>query len=55
MNRARVQTSAHAIEITLANRRAIGVSYLEGSRTRFVKARREVLLCAGAPLIAATP
>jgi choline dehydrogenase-like flavoprotein len=51
----RVETSAHAIKIALTSRQAIGGSYLQGSRARFAKARREVLLYAGVRSIAATP
>ncbi len=44
----RVETNAHATKIVIANRRAVGVNYLRGSVDTTVKARCEVLLCAGA-------
>ncbi|MDQ2733768.1 MAG: choline dehydrogenase [Pseudomonadota bacterium] len=43
-----VLTGAHATRIVLEGRRAVGVEVRIGSETRRIKARREVLLCAGA-------
>ena len=44
----RVETDAHATKIALAGKRATGVSYKKGRTLAAAKARREVLLCAGA-------
>ncbi|KJK07271.1 choline dehydrogenase [Burkholderiaceae bacterium 16] len=44
----RIETDAHATAILFEGRRAIGVRYMQGGRSRTVLARREVLLCAGA-------
>ncbi|WP_296763608.1 choline dehydrogenase [Sediminimonas sp.] len=43
-----VVTRAHAEQITLEGQRATGVAYRRRSRRHHVKARRDVLLCAGA-------
>jgi len=43
-----VITDAHATRVVLEGRRAVGVEYRKGSANRLVKARREVLLSAGA-------
>lgn len=44
----RVETSALATRILVENGRAVGVEYLSAGRLRRVRARREVILCAGA-------
>jgi choline dehydrogenase-like flavoprotein len=43
-----IETDALATEILFEGRRAIGVRYLQGGQTRELRARREVLLAAGA-------
>ena len=43
-----VRTGARATAILLEGRRATGVAYLQGATQRTVRARREVVLCAGA-------
>jgi choline dehydrogenase-like flavoprotein len=42
-----IETSAHATRILFEGRRAIAVQYVQDGETRRVRARREVLLCAG--------
>ncbi|MCG2594923.1 choline dehydrogenase [Ramlibacter sp. XY19] len=53
-NRARtnlqVMTGAHATRILFEGKRAVGVEYRQGAETRVVRAKREVLLSAGALL-----
>jgi choline dehydrogenase len=44
----RVETDAHATKIILDDKRATGVAYRKGTASVVAKARREVLLCAGA-------
>lgn len=44
----RVETDAHATKIVLDGRRAVGVTYAKGRRLLTVRARREVVLSAGA-------
>ncbi len=44
----RVETNAQAARIILNGKRAVGVEYRKGQKLVVVKARREVLLCAGA-------
>ncbi|HMM89325.1 GMC family oxidoreductase [Bradyrhizobium sp.] len=44
----RIVTGAHTTKITLDGRRASGVVYRKGTSDAVVRARREVLLCAGA-------
>ena len=44
----RVETDAHTTKIILDGKRATGVAYRQGSSDFMAKARREVLLCAGA-------
>jgi choline dehydrogenase-like flavoprotein len=46
----RVITGAHATRILFEGRRAVGVEYRQGGRLQQVRARREVLLSAGALL-----
>jgi choline dehydrogenase-like flavoprotein len=43
-----VVTDAHASRVLLEGRRAVGVAYRQGSEARELRARREVILCAGA-------
>ena len=43
-----VATGAHATRVTFADGRASGVEYLQGGARRAVRARREVILAAGA-------
>ena len=43
-----VETGAHAPGVVFEGRRAVGVRYLAGGRTRSVRANAEVLLCGGA-------
>jgi choline dehydrogenase-like flavoprotein len=43
-----VLTGAHTLRILLENRRAVGVEVLHGGAVKALKAKREVLLCAGA-------
>ena len=43
-----VETGAHATGVVFEGRRAVGVRYLAGGRTRSVRANAEVLLCGGA-------
>ncbi|WP_448166961.1 GMC family oxidoreductase [Burkholderia ambifaria] len=44
----KVETEAHATSVTLAGKRATGVTFVQRGRARAVKARREVILAAGA-------
>jgi choline dehydrogenase-like flavoprotein len=44
----RVETQAHATSITFEGRRAVGVKYRKGNELRELRARREVILSAGA-------
>ena len=44
----RVQTGAHAMAVLFEGRRACGVRYRVDGEVRTLRARREVLLCAGA-------
>jgi choline dehydrogenase len=44
----KVETNAHARRVMLDSRRAVGVAYQIGGETREARARREVLLAAGA-------
>ncbi|WP_226017374.1 GMC family oxidoreductase [Novosphingobium sp. FKTRR1] len=39
---------AHATRIVFEGRKAVGVAYRKGGRERIIRARREVILCAGA-------
>lgn len=43
-----VITQAHSQRILLEGKRAVGAEFLQNGQTRLVKARREVILCAGA-------
>jgi choline dehydrogenase-like flavoprotein len=43
-----VETDAVATRILFEGRRAVGVEYMQGGQKRIVRARREVILCAGA-------
>jgi choline dehydrogenase-like flavoprotein len=43
-----VRTGARATRIALEDRRAVGIEYRQGGSTRTVRARREVILAAGA-------
>ena len=43
-----VETGAHVRAIRFAGRRAVGIHYAHGTRTREARARAEVILCAGA-------
>ncbi len=43
-----VETNAFAQKILLEGKKAVGVSYLKGTEVREARARREVILCAGA-------
>jgi choline dehydrogenase-like flavoprotein len=53
-NRARpnlqVVTGAHATRVLFEGKRAVGVEYLQGGHRKQLRARREVLVCAGALL-----
>jgi choline dehydrogenase len=42
-----LQTQAHAAKIRFEGKRATGVEYFLGGQLKFVKARREVILCGG--------
>jgi choline dehydrogenase-like flavoprotein len=44
----RVETHAHVRRILFEGTRAVGVEYLQGGELRTLRARREVVLCAGA-------
>jgi choline dehydrogenase len=44
----KVEIEAHTTGITFEGRRATGITYLQGRQTRTAKARREVILAAGA-------
>ncbi|WP_251865260.1 choline dehydrogenase [Achromobacter sp. Marseille-Q4962] len=44
----RVETGAHAMAVLFEGRRACGVRYRQGGAVRTLRARREVVLCAGA-------
>ncbi|WP_063583602.1 GMC family oxidoreductase [Achromobacter ruhlandii] len=44
----RVETGAHAMEILFEGSRACGVRYRQDGQVRTLRARREVILCAGA-------
>jgi choline dehydrogenase-like flavoprotein len=44
----RVETNAHATRILFEGKRAVGVEYRQGKETRQIRARREVILSAGA-------
>lgn len=44
----RVETGAHAMAVLFEDGRACGVRYRQGGQVRTLRARREVLLCAGA-------
>jgi choline dehydrogenase-like flavoprotein len=44
----RVETEAHATRILFEGRRAVGVEYLQGKNKKVFRARREVILSAGA-------
>lgn len=44
----KVEIEAHTTGITFDGRRATGITYLQGSQKRMAKARREVILAAGA-------
>lgn len=50
LNRAnlKVETDAHATAVTFDGKRATGLQYMKGGRNLHVRARREVILCAGA-------
>jgi choline dehydrogenase-like flavoprotein len=43
-----VRTEAHATRVVFEGNRAVGVEYRQGGAPRIVRARREVILCAGA-------
>jgi choline dehydrogenase len=43
----RVETGAHVRRVLFDGRRASGVEFVQGGRVQVVRARREVLLCAG--------
>jgi choline dehydrogenase-like flavoprotein len=43
-----VETNAHATRILFEGKRAVGVEYQQGKETRQIRARREVILSAGA-------
>jgi choline dehydrogenase-like flavoprotein len=43
-----VRTRAHATRILLESRRAVGVAYRRGGASETVRARRELIVCAGA-------
>lgn len=44
----RVETHAHVRRVLFEGTRAVGVEYLQGGEVRTLRARREVVLCAGA-------
>ncbi len=44
----RVETKAHATRILFEGKRAVGVEYRQGGNTRIIRARKEVVLSAGA-------
>ncbi len=44
----KVETKAHATRILFEGKRAVGVEYRQGKTTKIVRARREVILAAGA-------
>lgn len=44
----KVETKAHATRILFQGKRAVGIEYRQGRETRSVRARREVILAAGA-------
>jgi choline dehydrogenase-like flavoprotein len=44
----RVETHAHVRRVLFEGSRAVGVEYLQGGEVRTLRARREVVLCAGA-------
>jgi choline dehydrogenase-like flavoprotein len=44
----RVETAAHATRILFDGKRAVGVEYRQGKETKQIRARREVILSAGA-------
>ncbi len=44
----RVETKAHATKILFEGKRAVGVEYRQGKETKQIRARREVILAAGA-------
>ncbi|MFZ5733389.1 MAG: GMC family oxidoreductase [Pseudomonadota bacterium] len=44
----KVETKAHATRILFEGKRAVGVEYRQGKETRIVRARREIILAAGA-------
>ncbi|MCA7084660.1 choline dehydrogenase [Cupriavidus sp. DB3] len=44
----RIETGAHTTAILFEGRRAVGVRYMQNGRQHVLRARREVLLCAGA-------
>ncbi|RBL84301.1 choline dehydrogenase [Streptomyces cavourensis] len=44
----RIETDAHAMAVLFEGSRAVGVRYRQGGQVRTLRARREVLLCAGA-------
>jgi choline dehydrogenase-like flavoprotein len=46
----RIVTGAHATRLLFDGKRAVGVEYRQGADIKVVRARREVLLCAGALL-----
>lgn len=43
-----VEVNAHATKVTFEGSRAAGIAFSQGNRVQTVKARKEVLLCAGA-------
>jgi choline dehydrogenase len=44
----RIETDAHTTQIIMEGRRAVGVRYVKGGKTMELRARREVILSAGA-------
>ena len=44
----RVETQAHATRILFEGKRAVGVEYMQGKEKKLLRARREVILSAGA-------
>jgi choline dehydrogenase-like flavoprotein len=44
----RIETQAHATRILFEGKRAVGVEYRQGKETKQIRARREVILAAGA-------